>query len=152
MVKKLLTDRFGLKFHADKIEMPAYVLTVGKDGAKLSPSNYGAAAGHQRDARPRRTNNVCPQRDARGFHRLSAADCVGQAGAGPDRVEWQVRFPFHLHAGCLGVQRHPPRLASTQPAVPAPSLFDAIREQIGLDLDSEKTFVDVIAVDVVQRP
>lgn len=35
MVQKLLADRFALKFHKDQKEMAAYVLTVGKDGAKM---------------------------------------------------------------------------------------------------------------------
>ena len=40
MVKKLLADRFRLTFHADKVEMPAWVLTVGKDGPKLKPTEF----------------------------------------------------------------------------------------------------------------
>jgi len=35
MVQKLLADRFGLKFHRDKKELSAYVLTVAKGGPKL---------------------------------------------------------------------------------------------------------------------
>ena len=38
MIRKLLTDRFELTFHHDKREMSAYVLTVGKDGPKLKPT------------------------------------------------------------------------------------------------------------------
>jgi len=37
MIRKLLADRFQLKFHHDKRELSAFVLTVGKDGAKLKP-------------------------------------------------------------------------------------------------------------------
>lgn len=35
MIRKLLADRYGLKFHHEKRDMSAYVLTVGKDGQKL---------------------------------------------------------------------------------------------------------------------
>ncbi|MGD0646565.1 MAG: TIGR03435 family protein, partial [Acidobacteriaceae bacterium] len=38
MIRKLLADRFQMKFHHDKRELSAFVLTVGKDGAKLKPS------------------------------------------------------------------------------------------------------------------
>ena len=35
--KKMLAERFGMKFHNEKREMPAYVLTVGKGGQKMTP-------------------------------------------------------------------------------------------------------------------
>jgi uncharacterized protein (TIGR03435 family) len=38
MFQKLLTDRFKLTFHHDKRELSAYVLTVGKNGQKLAPT------------------------------------------------------------------------------------------------------------------
>ena len=38
MIRKLLADRFQLKFHHDKRELSAFVLTVGKDGSKLKPA------------------------------------------------------------------------------------------------------------------
>ena len=37
MVQRLLKDRFGLTFHHETREMPAYVLTVAKNGPKLAP-------------------------------------------------------------------------------------------------------------------
>lgn len=38
-VQKLMTDRFQLKFHRDKKELSALVLTVDKSGSKLKPSD-----------------------------------------------------------------------------------------------------------------
>src|SRR6201999_1368713 len=38
MIQKLLADRFKLKFHHDKRELSAYVLTIGSAGQKLTPS------------------------------------------------------------------------------------------------------------------
>src|SRR5206468_9462251 len=38
MIRKLLAERFGLKFHHDKRELSAFVLTVGKGGPKLTPT------------------------------------------------------------------------------------------------------------------
>ncbi len=38
MIRKLLTDRFKLTFHKEKREMSAYVLTVSKNGQKLTPT------------------------------------------------------------------------------------------------------------------
>jgi uncharacterized protein (TIGR03435 family) len=42
MVQKLLAERFDLAFHGEKREMPAYVMTVGKDGGpKLTKNESG---------------------------------------------------------------------------------------------------------------
>ncbi len=38
MIRKLLADRFKLTFHHDKRELSAFVLTVGKNGHKLTPT------------------------------------------------------------------------------------------------------------------
>ena len=45
MVRKLLAERFQLKFHDDKRDMSAFVISVGKGGEKLTPTtDEGAAA------------------------------------------------------------------------------------------------------------
>ncbi len=41
MVQKLLADRWKLTFHHDKNELSAFVLTVGKNGQKLTPNTSG---------------------------------------------------------------------------------------------------------------
>ena len=38
ILQKLLVERFALKVHEEKREMPAYALTVGKDGPKMTKS------------------------------------------------------------------------------------------------------------------
>jgi len=43
MVKKMLAERFALKVHNEKQEMPAYVLTVDKAGQKLTPTQIRGA-------------------------------------------------------------------------------------------------------------
>ena len=43
MVQKLLADRWKLTIHHDKKEMSAFVLTVGKNGQKLTPNTSGGA-------------------------------------------------------------------------------------------------------------
>jgi uncharacterized protein (TIGR03435 family) len=50
---------------------------------------------------------------------------------------------------------HPPKLpqAADGAAVEsAPNLFDAMQQQAGLKLSAEKTAVDVIAIDHVEKP
>ena len=57
----------------------------------------------------------------------------------------------------LAVQRgHPPVLNGQAPKPDAPdaaaSLFEAIQQQLGLKLEAQKTAVDVIAIDQVDKP
>ena len=40
----------------------------------------------------------------------------------------------------------------TDDVEPAPGLFDAIQQQLGLKLTAEKTQVDVLAIDHVEKP
>jgi uncharacterized protein (TIGR03435 family) len=42
---------------------------------------------------------------------------------------------------------------STDTAAPAaPSLYDAVQQELGLKISAEKTAVDVIAIDHVEKP
>jgi uncharacterized protein (TIGR03435 family) len=48
---------------------------------------------------------------------------------------------------------HPPKLPpQAEGGDSSPNLFAAIQEQLGLKLDAEKTPVDVIAIDHVEKP
>ena len=50
---------------------------------------------------------------------------------------------------------HPPKLNGQAPAesdASAPNLFDAIQQELGLKLSPERTQVDVIAIDHVEKP
>ncbi len=44
MVKKLMADRFQLKFHSEKRELAVYALTVAKTGPKLNRSQSDPSA------------------------------------------------------------------------------------------------------------
>ena len=48
---------------------------------------------------------------------------------------------------------HPPfQPAQSDGANAAPSLFDAMQQQLGLKLNAEKSSVDVLVIDHVERP
>jgi uncharacterized protein (TIGR03435 family) len=52
MLRTLLTDRFGLKAHIQRKEMPVYELTLGKGGPKFSESTSdGPRTGRDREER-----------------------------------------------------------------------------------------------------
>jgi uncharacterized protein (TIGR03435 family) len=154
MIKKLLAERFKLKFHNDKKEMLAYVLTVGKGGQKLTPTQLkGPLPGiGMRPGAGGVTLNMINATvgDFTGFLQLLVLDrpVVDQTGI-KGRFDYQCTFApddsqFNGHP-----PQFPPQANATESA---PSLFDAIQQQLGLKLDAEKTAVDVIAIDHVEKP
>ena len=154
MIRKLLADRFQLKFYHDKRELSAFVLTVGKDGAKLKPSQPNGNL-HGIGMQPAKTGvlmfaNNAPIPAFTSFLQSLVFDrpVVDQTGL-TGKYDLTVTFTpdDSLFNG------HP--LGFPKPAddvEPAPGLFEAIQEQLGLKLTAEKTQVDVLAIDHVAKP
>lgn len=163
MIRKLLTDRFKLSFHQEKRELPAYVLTVGKNGEKLTPTEAkgqlpGLGFGPGTGGLTLHVMNATMS-DFTGFLQIlvldrPVVDRTGLAG----RYDFQCTFaPDESEFG-----GHPPRFpapgesngstGSTADTATAPGLFDAVQQQLGLKLSAEKTDVNVIAIDHVDHP
>jgi uncharacterized protein (TIGR03435 family) len=152
ILRKLLEDRYQLKIHHEKRDLSAYVLTIGKTGQKLTPTQgkgnlpgFGASPG---------TGGLTlhlvngTMTDFTDFLQMTVLDkpVVNQTGI-PGRFDNDVTFTpedwqFNGHA--------PKIPAST--VSEAPNLFDAIQQQLGLKLTAEKTAVDVIVIDHVEKP
>jgi uncharacterized protein (TIGR03435 family) len=154
MIRKLLADRFQLRFHHDKREMSAFVLTVGKDGSKLKPAQPNGNL-HGIGVQPARTGammfaNNAPIPAFTSFLQSLVLDrpVVDQTGL-TGRYDLTVTFTpddslFNGHS--LGFPK------PADDVEPAPGLFDAIQQQLGLKLTAEKTQVDVLAIDHVEKP
>jgi uncharacterized protein (TIGR03435 family) len=152
MVQKLLTDRFGLKFHRDKRELSVYAITVGRNGHKLTQS-----AGDP---------NGLPSLFFRGLGNLPAANAtitdfagvlqsavldrpvVDQTGL-KGRWDFQLQWtPDEFQFGGLGVR--PP--APTGDAAAPPDIYTAFQEQLGLKLEGTRAQAEVLVVDAVSKP
>jgi uncharacterized protein (TIGR03435 family) len=154
LIRNLLADRFGLKFHHDKRELSAFVLTVAKDGPKLKPGQPNGNL-HGIGMQPAPTGalmfaNNAPIPAFTSFLQSLVFDrpVVDQTGL-TGRYDMTVTFTpdDSLFNG------HP--LGFPKPAdgvEPAPGFFDAIQQQLGLKLTAEKTQVDVLAIDHVEKP
>ena len=151
MLQKLLAERFGLAFHKEKREMPAYVITVGKDGPKLTRNESGGIlpgfGGQGPGAIGVRNSTMA---EFAGFlqSRLLDRPVVDQTGV-------TGRFDFQLAWRPDQAQLGPPGGPAPQlpPEVEArPDLFTAIQEQIGLKLESSKAPVEAYVIDKVQKP
>jgi uncharacterized protein (TIGR03435 family) len=148
MERKLLVDRFQLKFHWETREMLAYVLTVEKGGAKLdgnkdpggSPSFLGRPDRGMKGQNLTMTNFA--QLLQSGIMDRPVVDHTGLAGKYdftlrwvPDQTEFGGRFPV------LPENTDAP-----------PGIFTAVQEQLGLKLSAAKTEVQVMVIDRVEQP
>lgn len=149
-VQQLLTDRFALVFHHESREMPAYVLTVAKGGAKLTPNN--------------------PEKYPASMVRFSGASGKTMQGVGRDVTLRQfmgeaqrlsLDRPVVDRTGITGTydleltftREDPASTGLTDlPDDAAPNLFKALEQQLGLKLERANAPVDVLVIDNVTKP
>jgi len=150
MFQNLLADRFNLKFHKEIKEGPVYALMLDKSGSKMTVND-------------------------------SAQDFKIPILPGPDNVYVGTRVPMPYFCWFLGQQlqeEHRPVINLTgldknynftlsfapelPPNVPKenlppsfldrPSLFDALKQQLGLRLQAQKGPVEYYVIDHVDKP
>jgi uncharacterized protein (TIGR03435 family) len=178
MVQSLLADRFKLVAHFETRTMPALALVTvkaGKTGARLRPHAEGLACDAKWVAPPDLSSPVVPPG---GFLR----DCSTAAINGPDHtlvlgsrnisIEHLATYlgqmgnfgrPVVDQTGLVGrydfslnwmpENQHPSPPGATTPAESqAPTLLEALTEQLGLKLKPVNTQVQVLIIDHVERP
>jgi uncharacterized protein (TIGR03435 family) len=162
MIQKLLADRFKLTFHHEQREMSAYVLEVSKSGQKLTPNESkgnlpGLGFGPGQGGLTLRVGNATMD-DFTGFLQVIVLDrpVVNRTG-----LTAKYDFKCTFTPDDSQFNGHPPRLpspasdgaqSSTADTATAPSLYEALEQEDGLKLTAEKTSVDVIVVDHVEKP
>jgi uncharacterized protein (TIGR03435 family) len=139
-LRRMLADRFQLKVHRETKEMPVYILTVAKGGAKLQTLPDDGKPGSGLSSR--RADDG--KREVIG-HKLTAAGLArflsGQIGRTiVDQSGLTGKYDFKLTWA--------PDMGDTT----GPSLFTALQDQLGLKLDSSKGPVEVVVVDSAQKP
>jgi uncharacterized protein (TIGR03435 family) len=152
MVKKLLADRFQLKFHNEKRELPAYVLTTGKTAPKMTKDDTNLNGLPALFFRQLGDLNVRNATMGDFAHLMQSAvldrpvvDQTGLAGKWDFQLKWT---PDDSQFSGMGMRPPPPSEAADAP----PPLFTAIQEQLGLKLESGKAQVDVMVIDRVEHP
>jgi len=153
MIRKLLADRFQLKFHKDTREMSAFVLTVGKGGEKLPQTQMNGplpgigmrpATGGVRLVV---NNGMIP--DFTGFLENLVLDrpVVDRTG-----LKGKYDFGVTFLPDETQFNGHSPIPKPAEGVEPAAPLVEAMQAQLGLKLNAEKTAVDVMAIDHVTKP
>jgi uncharacterized protein (TIGR03435 family) len=150
MMQKLLVSRFGLKFHEDKKEMSAYVLTVAKGGPKLDKSEADANTPNAfffRQLGDLTIRNITMPNFASWMQTVldrPVVDHTELQGRFDGRLKWN---PDETQFAIFGPPPHPSTAADAPP-----DLYKAIQEQIGLKLEAAKVPVSVMVLDHVEKP
>jgi uncharacterized protein (TIGR03435 family) len=153
IVRKLLADRFGLKFHNDTKELSVYVLSVAKTGPKLTKSGSDPSSPPGMGGPPGRMNmrNGSMAEFAQVMQGIMDRPVLDQTGL-KDRYDLTLRWtPDESQYG----GRIPPQNTGDSSAASAdapPPLFTAIQEQIGLKLDAMKAPAKVMVIESVAKP
>ncbi len=155
LLRRLVEDRFQLKYRRETRKMPIYALVVTKTGFRPKP--------HSPESSPHRPEVQFGFGSAT-FTESSVAALAGNLTLNldrpvMDRTGIQGNYDFTLQwtpapneggAGGIGL---PPRAEPPRPVDSnAPSLFTALQEQLGLKLKSTKGPVDILVIDHVVRP
>ena len=177
MLQSLLEDRFQLKVRRETRDLPAYALVASKSGLKLPPPKDGACVDSPADAalewaggRMAVPGEMPPGQGLCGTAavQLEAAGPRIQGGAIAmpelvrvlslvlgrpvvDRTGFTGRFDLQLD---FAADENTPSLPPPPPGVelPGPSIAQALRQRLGLQLESTRAPVEVLVVDHVQLP
>jgi uncharacterized protein (TIGR03435 family) len=140
----LLAERFALKVHRETREQPIYELVPGKGGPKMDAvtGNFGGL----HIAR----NQFVGEGATIDMLSTALANQVGRTVV--DRTGLVGRFNFKLN--WTSAEAIPPNSGDSVSTLDqgCPSIFTAIREQLGLELRATNGPAEVLVIDHVERP
>jgi len=154
MIQKLLADRFQLKFHYEKRDLPVYAIGTAKTGSKLiksqdDPKGIPGWSIQRTPSGTRITFRNAPISQVTAVLQNSMDKPVVDQSGLSERYDFTVTFtPDPAQAALLGGA--PPPGADNPDA--APDLFTAFQQQLGLKLESTRAPVEVMVIDKVQKP
>jgi uncharacterized protein (TIGR03435 family) len=167
MLQTLLAERFQFRMHRETRELPAYVLTVARGGARLTPSKDGGCEADPSKPLPPLAPGAIVSRRC-GNNRLTTVK--------PPNMQWQgihidmsqvasslaiyFRRPVVDRTGLTGFYDVNIELPPLQPATavdagaadPGVSVFTVLQEQLGLRVEEGRGPVEVMVVDRLERP
>ena len=148
MLQNLLAERFKLTLHHEKKELPVYALVVAKNGPKMKVSEGPDASGSwgqwNDSARWVSPNETMPHLAdflSPGLDR-PVIDATGLAAKydvtlywAPENMRWQ---PTERNTGVEAVD-------------PAPTIFAAVQQQLGLKLEPRLSPMDILVIDHAEK-
>lgn len=161
MLQTLLAERFKLACHRETRELPVYILTVAKDGSKMKPSEGPGESSFQPVKGPNKL--------AVSAGHTSVAQFADLLGSGPlpgqpvlDETGLEGPYDFTLDVGRYldlaavqgtgdGGAAHEGGRAPMDRSTIENAVILALREQLGLKVESKKHPIDMVVVDRAER-
>ncbi len=156
MLQTLLTERFGLALHRETKEMSIYSITVDKNGPRMSKADDGECGEPTRD-HPCGGFNMSNRSHLQGEHvsvgQLADMLALVMGRVVVDNSGLKNNFNIKLDWTPDDFQSR----GSERPDAPVaaeggPNVFAAMREQLGLKLESRKGPVEMLVIDRVEKP
>ena len=167
-LRALLAGRFGLKAHQEQQPLPSYALVVMRDDGRLgaritvspacdapaappgtprSPSDPPPCGGFGFTPPDRVTARHLTMDETARFLTLNVVDrpVLNRTNL-PGHFNWDLEFAREVAPG------RPADPAAAAAPSQAPSIFTALQEQLGLELDPIRSPFDVVVIDAVSRP
>jgi uncharacterized protein (TIGR03435 family) len=171
MVQALLAERFQLKVSREVKELPVYALVIAKGGLKLTeatpppppppPPNGAPTTGAPRINRGFRFEGPgkieCMNADLDSFAGgilTRMPETEGRVVVNKTELKGIYNFTLKWTPDTSTTGAGGPDGAAPAPAGedPAPGLFTALEEQLGLKLESQKGSVEALVVDHIEKP
>jgi uncharacterized protein (TIGR03435 family) len=172
LIRSLLADRFQFRFHYETKEAPVFALTVAKSGLKMQPTrpdscapfDFNAPPPASEPGRPRipRCGSVGIRPATRGAMAMNATGMPMQKTSGSfgglaSVLGDMLGRPVIDKTGLTGIYNvhlewMPDRPGATDTDDAAPPIFVALREQLGLNVESARGPVQVMVIDRLERP
>jgi len=164
IMRSLLAERFKLAVHRETRDFPVYALQLARSDRRLGPQLRASAtdcAALAASGQPQASPDQKPRCGVRatGGHMLAGGLPVAQLATllstmvdrtVVDRTGLPGAFDLELN---WTPDRLPQRPDAAPPSNPDnPSIFTALREQLGLKLESAKAPTGVLVIDHVERP
>jgi uncharacterized protein (TIGR03435 family) len=167
MMQALLAERFDLKLHFEKRELPVLAMVLakpGKPGKRLIPHEKGQSCDEK--PKPETYPKECygalamPVKDgmflfgSRATSMDLIADFMGDlAGRSGDIGRRLVNQTGLTGLWDFTLEAAPPLQTAPEDGVPTgPTLVEAIQEQLGIKLKPARAVISVLVVDHVERP
>jgi len=172
MIRALLAERFQLAAHTETKELPVYALVLARSDGRLGPelrrSDTDCAA---LVASARGRGGVPPPQSSGGNLQCGIRVGPGTMSIGGASLS-QLANSLSMFTGRVVLDRTgltgtfdanltwtPDQMPQRPPGAPelpidpnGPSLFTAVREQLGLKLDSQKGPVEILVIDRAEHP
>ena len=151
MMRSLLADRFQLKISHQTKELPVFALVIAKGGPKISPSNddgsKSGSDGHNEGYVE--INHVTDEPISVLIDILSRqSEIAGRKIV--DETGLTGKYTYTLK----WTRERPPSDSDPAdlPVSSAPLLWDALQDQLGLQLKSTKAAIDTVVIKHIEKP